>query len=73
MKSINNTNLIKKCSFVNCKSLCLNIDGISNVVISDNVFYQAVSKHTRALNIKNFTFTNNLMIGATARTTIDVT
>ena len=38
--------------------------------IDNNVFFNARKFHVRALDIFNFEFTNNLMIGVTKRTSI---
>jgi hypothetical protein len=51
----------------------MNINNANNILIDQNVFYQARVFHVRALGMKNFTFTNNLMIGVTVRpTTVNV-
>lgn len=54
-------------SFYNCKSFCMDINTINNALIKNNVFFNARLFHVRALALQNFTFTNNLMIGAIKR------
>lgn len=59
--------LIEKSSFHDCKSFCLDIDNGRNIKINNNVFYKGRVFHVRALNIREFQFSNNLMIAATKR------
>lgn len=67
-----NTISITKSAFHNCKSYCLDISNINNAYVNNNVFYNARVKHVRALQLNSFTFSNNLMIAATARPTNNV-
>ena len=46
-----NSSNIQSCSFVDCKSYCINIDQVSNIAIKNNVFYKATLFHVRAINI----------------------
>ena len=62
---------IIKSSFHNCKSYCLDILNINNAVVSNNVFYNARVMHVRALQLNQYTFSNNLMVAATKRPTIN--
>lgn len=45
----------------------MDINTINNALIKNNVFFNARLFHVRALALQNFTFTNNLMIGAIKR------
>ena len=62
---------ITQSSFQNCKSFCLDVTGINNALIRNNVFYNARLFHVRALRLNQFTFTSNLMIAATKRPTVN--
>lgn len=64
------TSIVEKSSFVNCKAWCINVDTVRNVTIHNNVFYNAWVFGIRAFTMVNFEFTNNLLIGVTARPTI---
>ena len=65
-------NTIQGCSIHECKSFCLDISSSKNIQISSNVFYNGRVFHVRALGLFNYGFTNNLMIAATARPTLNV-
>jgi hypothetical protein len=47
----------------------MDVNTINNAVVKNNVFYNSRIYHVRALNLQNFTFSNNVMIGATKRPT----
>lgn len=59
----NYSSLIKDTSFVNCRDYCVNIDNIMNVTLDNNVFYNGRVFGVKAVTLKNFLFTNNLIIG----------
>lgn len=67
----NYTSLVKSSSFYNCRSFCINVDTSNNVTISNNVLYNAWVFGAQAKSMKSFTFTNNAIIGVTARPTIE--
>ena len=64
------TNYIEKSSFHDCKSFCMDISNGRNIRIENNVFYKGRVFHVRALQLYNYKFENNLMIGATKRPTL---
>lgn len=64
------SSLVEKTSFINCKAWCINVDTVKNVTITNNVFYNAWVFGIRALSMVNFEFTDNLLIGVTARPTV---
>lgn len=57
-------------SFHDCKTFCIDVKNINNANIYNNVFYNARTLHIRALSLRNFTFSNNLMIAATKKPTV---
>lgn len=67
----NYTSLVKSSSFYNCRSFCINVDTSNNVTITNNVLYNAWVFGAQAKSMKSFTFTNNAIIGVTARPTIE--
>jgi hypothetical protein len=70
VQNLNYTSLVEKTSFVNCKAWCINVDTVRNVTINNNVFFNAWVFGIRAFTMVNFEFTNNLLIGVTARPSI---
>lgn len=49
----------------------MKVQKINNVTISNNVFFNAKKYHVLALKVFAFTFTHNLLIGVTKRSTIN--
>lgn len=63
----NYSSLIKGTSFVNCRDYCVNIDNIMNVTFDNNIFYNGRVFGVQAVSLKNFQFTNNIIIGIANR------
>lgn len=57
-------------SFINCKAWCVNIDNVRNVSFTNNVFYKGLVFGVQARTITNFQFTNNLIIGISAKPSV---
>ena len=66
-----NSNTVKSCSFHDSTAYSLNILNSKKLTITKNVFYNARTFHVKALEISEFSFQNNLMIGVIKRPTID--
>lgn len=66
----NYTSKVTGSSFVNCKAFCINADTAQNVSITNNVLYNAWVFGIQVIAPKSFTFSNNVIIGVTARPTM---
>lgn len=63
----NETSNIVGTSFVNCKAFCVNINNAEKIIMTNNVFYNGWVFGVQAVDMKSFTFSNNLMIGIVER------
>lgn len=55
---------IDSCSFTNCRGYCLRLENNSNTAITNNVFYEGRRFIVSVEGQTNYSFANNLMIGA---------
>jgi hypothetical protein len=67
----NYSSLVQSTSFVNCRAFCINVDTSNNITITNNVLYNAWVFGVQVVAMKNFIFTNNVIIGISARPTVD--
>lgn len=52
---------------MNCKAFCVNINNAEKIIMTNNVFYNGWVFGVQAVDMKSFTFSNNLMIGIVER------
>jgi parallel beta-helix repeat protein len=67
----NYSSLVQSTSFVNCRAFCINVDTSNNITITNNVLYNSWVFGVQVVAMKNFIFTNNVIIGISARPTVD--
>lgn len=62
--TVGSIGIIDSCSFANCNGYCLRLENNTGLTFTNNVFYEGRRFIVSVEGQLNYTFTNNLMIGA---------